>query len=45
MVFDQFPQVLHCGNEQILDGLLPESTPPGSFEAMTISGISKAAFA
>jgi hypothetical protein len=45
VISHQFSEVLHCGNEQILDRLLPESAPPGAFETVTISGISKAAFA
>jgi hypothetical protein len=35
---------LDGGDEQILDSLLPESSPPSAFEAMTVSGIGKAAF-
>lgn len=41
---DQFSQVLHCGDEQVLDCLLPESAPTGPLKTMTISGIGKATF-
>lgn len=45
VIFHQFSEILHCGNKQILDCLLPESTPPGPFETVTVSRVGKAAFA
>ena len=39
---DQFSQVLDRGDEQILDSLLPKSSPASAFQSMTVSGIGKA---
>jgi hypothetical protein len=40
---DEFSQVLHGCNEQVLDGLLPQPTPPSALKAMTVSRIVKTA--
>ena len=40
---EEFSEVLHRGNEQILNGLLPKSAPSGALEAMRVGGIGKAA--
>jgi hypothetical protein len=41
---DQFSKVLNCGDEQILDRLLEESSPTSAFEAMSVSSVSKTTF-
>jgi hypothetical protein len=41
---NQFSQVLHRGNEEILDRLLPQSTPARPLEAVAVGGVCEGAF-